>query len=54
MLVALRSAVDKAIKGDISEEAAVHEVKLPQYADIPRYTDWLPHNVRATYRYLRT
>jgi hypothetical protein len=31
----------------------VREVKLPQYADIPRYADWLPHDVRATYRYLR-
>ena len=35
------------------EEAAVREVKLPHYADIPRYVDWLPHDVRAAYRYLR-
>ncbi len=53
MLVALRSAVDAAIKAGVSEEAAVREVKLPGYADIPRYADWLPHDVRATYRYLR-
>jgi cyclase len=53
MLVALRSAVDAAIKAGASEEAVVREVKLPQYADIPRYADWLPHDVRATYRYLR-
>ena len=53
MLVALRSAVDAAIKAGVSEEAAVREVKLPQYADIPRYADWLPHDVRAAYRYLR-
>jgi cyclase len=53
MLVALRGAVDLAIKAGVSEEAAVREVKLPQYADIPRYVDWLPHDVRATYRYLR-
>jgi glyoxylase-like metal-dependent hydrolase (beta-lactamase superfamily II) len=53
MLVALRSAVDLAIKAGVSEEAAVREVKLPHYADIPRYADWLPHDVRATYRYLR-
>ena len=46
-------AVDSAIKAGVSEEAAVREVKLPQYADIPRYADWLPHDVRATYRYLR-
>jgi len=53
LLVALRSAVEAAIKAGVSEEAAVREVKLPQYADIPRYADWLPHDVRATYRYLR-
>jgi len=53
MLVALRNAVEAAIKAGVSEEAAVREVKLPQYADIPRYADWLPHDVRATYRYLR-
>jgi glyoxylase-like metal-dependent hydrolase (beta-lactamase superfamily II) len=53
MLIALRGAVDAAIKTGVSEDAAVREVKLPQYADIPRYADWLPHDVRATYRYLR-
>jgi len=53
MLVALRAAVEAAIRGGSSEEAAVREVKLPQYADIPRYADWLPHDVRAAYRYLR-
>jgi glyoxylase-like metal-dependent hydrolase (beta-lactamase superfamily II) len=53
MLIALRGAVDAAIKAGVSEDAAVREVKLPQYADIPRYADWLPHDVRATYRYLR-
>jgi cyclase len=53
MLVALRAAVDGAIRAGVSEEAAVREVRLPQYADIPRYTDWLPHDVRAAYRYLR-
>jgi hypothetical protein len=53
MLAALRSAVDIAIKAGVSEEAAVREVKLPQYSEIPRYSDWLPHDVRAAYRYLR-
>ena len=53
MLVALRTGIDRAIKAGVSEEAAVREVKLPQYADIPRYADWLSHDVRATYRYLR-
>jgi cyclase len=53
MLVALRGAVEGAIKAGVSEEAAVHEITLPQYAGIPRYADWLPHDVRAAYRYLR-
>lgn len=53
MLVTLRGAVDAAIKAGVSEEAAVREVKLPQYAALPRYADWLPHDVRAAYRYLR-
>jgi cyclase len=53
MLVALRGAVEGAIKAGVSEEAAVREVTLPQYAGIPRYADWLPHDVRAAYRYLR-
>lgn len=53
LLVALRGAVSAAIKAGVSEEAAVREVKLPQYADLGRYADWLPHDVRATYRYLR-
>jgi cyclase len=53
MLVMLRGAVDAAIKAGVSEDAAVREVKLPQYAGLPRYADWLPHDVRAAYRYLR-
>ncbi|MGB9369193.1 MAG: MBL fold metallo-hydrolase [Xanthobacteraceae bacterium] len=53
LLVALRGAVETAIKAGSSEEAAVREVKLPQYAGLSRYADWLPHDVRATYRYLR-
>lgn len=53
MLIALRDAVERAIKAGASEDAAVREVKLPRYADIPRYADWLPHDVRAAYRYLR-
>jgi cyclase len=53
MLVVLRAAVDEGIKRGASEDAAVREVRLPQYADIPRYADWLPHDVRAAYRYLR-
>ena len=53
MLIALRGAVDAKIRSGASEAAAVREVKLPQYAGIPRYAEWLPHDVRATYRYLR-
>jgi glyoxylase-like metal-dependent hydrolase (beta-lactamase superfamily II) len=53
MLMALRAAVDAAIKAGVSEEAAVRELKLPQYASLPRYADWLPHDIRAAYRYLR-
>jgi cyclase len=53
MLMALRAAVDGAIKAGASEEAAVREVRLPQFAGIPRYAEWLPHDVRAAYRYLR-
>ena len=53
MLVALRAGVDRAIKAGASEDAAAAEVRLPAYADIPRYADWLPIDVRAVYRYLR-
>jgi glyoxylase-like metal-dependent hydrolase (beta-lactamase superfamily II) len=53
MLVELRAAVDRAVKAGVSEEAAVAEVALPQYAHIQRYTEWMPLDVRAAYRYLR-
>ena len=53
MLVKLRAAVDRAIKAGASEDAAVAEVALPQYAHIQRYTEWMPLDVRAAYRYLR-
>jgi cyclase len=53
LLAALRGAVAGAIKAGVSEEAAVREVALPQYAHLPRYAEWLPHDVRAAYRYLR-
>jgi len=53
MLVALRGAVNAAIKAGASEDAVVREVKLPQYEALPRYAEWLPHDVRAAYRYLR-
>ena len=53
MLIALRAAVDRAIKAGASEDAAVREVHLPQYAAINRYKDWMPLDVKAAYRYLR-
>ena len=53
MLVELRAAVARAIKAGMSEEAAVAEVALPQYASMQRYKEWMPLDVRAAYRYLR-
>jgi glyoxylase-like metal-dependent hydrolase (beta-lactamase superfamily II) len=53
MLMALRSAVDHAIKSGISEPAAVREISLPQYAKIPRYQEWMPMNIKSAYRQLR-
>jgi cyclase len=53
MLIALRTAVAQAIKSGWSEEAAVRDVHLPQYAGINRYKDWMPLDVKAAYRYLR-
>ena len=53
LLAALRAGVRGAIAAGLSEDATVHEVKLPQYAAIPRYHEWLPPNLRATYRYLK-
>jgi glyoxylase-like metal-dependent hydrolase (beta-lactamase superfamily II) len=52
MLMALRGAVDNAIKSGLSEEAAVREVHLRQYAGMPRYEDWMPMNVKSAYRQL--
>ena len=53
MLVELRAAVARAVKAGTSEEAAVREVALPQYAHVQRYAEWMPLDVRAAYRYLR-
>jgi glyoxylase-like metal-dependent hydrolase (beta-lactamase superfamily II) len=54
LLVALRAAVQRAVASGMSEAAAVREVALPPYAAMPRYREWLPPNVRAVYRYLRS
>jgi cyclase len=53
MLIALRAAVAQALKSGWSEEAAVRDVNLPQYAAINRYNDWMPLDVKAAYRYLK-
>jgi cyclase len=53
LLHAVRNAVSLALKSGASEEAAVHDIQLPEYASMPRYKEWLPFNVRSTYRYLR-
>ena len=53
MLVELRAAVARAIKAGSTEDAAVAEVALPQYANVQRYKEWMPLDVRAAYRYLR-
>jgi cyclase len=53
MLIELRAAVARAIKAGISEDAAAHEIELAQYAHLPRYKEWKPHDVRAAYRYLQ-
>lgn len=53
MLVLLRQRVGQALRQGLSEEAAMHDVTLPEYAQLPRYTEWLSTNVKATYRYLR-
>jgi len=52
MLMALRAAVARAVAAGVSEEAAVREVALPQYAHVQRYKEWMPIDVRAAYRYL--
>jgi cyclase len=54
MLLALRGAVVAAIASGTSEEAAASEIHLPQYAGLPRYSEWKPLNVKAVYRYLKS
>jgi len=53
LLAAVRDAADEAINAGWSEEAAVRDVVLADYAVMPRYKEWMPFNVRAAYRYLR-
>lgn len=53
LLAALRGAVTRAIKSGWSEDASARDVALPEYANMQRYREWMPFNVRAVYRYLR-
>ena len=53
LLSAVRGAVRQALKSGASEDAAVAEIVLPDYAAMPRYKEWMPFNIRSAYRYLR-
>ncbi len=53
LLQSLRTGVGRALSSGLSEEATVHDLTFPQYAAMPRYREWLPANLRATYRYLK-
>jgi len=52
LFVDLRAKTAEALRWGSSEEAAMVEVHLAQYAHLPRYTQWRAVNVRAAYRYL--
>ncbi len=54
LLASTHEAVLKAVQAGLSEDAAVAKIHLPQYADMPRYDAWMPFNLRATYRALRS
>lgn len=53
MFVALRAGVEKAIKSGVSEEAAMREVRIPEFAGLQRYNEWIATDVKAAYRYLK-
>lgn len=53
LLASMLDAVREAVRAGLSEDAAVAQIRLPQYAEMPRYDAWMPFNVRATYRALR-
>lgn len=53
LLAAARTAVERALQDGASEDAAVHDIILPEYAAMPRYREWRAFNIRASYRYLR-
>lgn len=53
LLAAVRNAVACALKAGRSEDDAVREIVLTDYAGMPRYREWMPFNIRSAYRYLR-
>jgi glyoxylase-like metal-dependent hydrolase (beta-lactamase superfamily II) len=52
-LMAIRTEVDKAIRAGWSEDAAMRDVHLPEFADVNRYKEWMPLDVKAAYRQMR-
>ena len=53
LLGAVRAAAERAVEANWSEDAAVRDIALAEYAAMPRYKEWMPFNVRSAYRYLR-
>jgi cyclase len=53
MLVALRAGVEGAIRRGHSEEAAMREVRIPDFAHLPRYDEWIAVGVKTAYRYVK-
>jgi glyoxylase-like metal-dependent hydrolase (beta-lactamase superfamily II) len=53
MLIGIRDGVEKAIKAGWSEEAAVRDVQVPEFAHVSRYQEWMPIDVKAAYRQMR-
>jgi cyclase len=54
LLLAIRRAAANAISMGASEEAAVQNARLAQFEHMPRYREWMPFNIRAVYRYLKS
>ena len=50
--VDLRDAVQEAVDRGLSEEEAMEQVRLDDYAHWGQYEDWFPMNVGAVYRWL--
>ena len=48
----LRDAVQAALDGGLSEEEAMAQVRLDDYAHWDQYEEWFPMNVGAVYRWL--